>query len=88
MNTSVHLSRTSSAKTIRTHYTDDAQEEAERYDVTSRTDAFLTEVDTEDEEGDGHQISSFLAGECSSNLIALFWFSGIMKNLMKVRKLY
>ena len=61
MNTSAHLSRTSSAKTIRTHYTDDPHEDASG--VGGHTDAFLTEVDTEDDGEEGHHIVNFLAGK-------------------------
>lgn len=45
---SAYLSRTSSAKTTRTHYTDYEDEDDDA--VQDHTDAFLTEVETEDEE--------------------------------------
>lgn len=51
MNTSVHLSRTSSAKTVRTHYTED---EDEGYTNGHQTDAFLTELDETEDEEDNH----------------------------------
>ena len=94
MNTSAHLSRTSSAKTIRTHYTDDPHEDASG--VGGHTDAFLTEVETEDDGDEGHHIVNFLAGKsklfcesiyCGINILWVLYFFIFVSDISAFRRL-
>ena len=93
MNTSAHLSRTSSAKTIRTHYTDDPHEDVSG--VGGHTDAFLTEVETEDDGDEGHHIVNFLAGKsklfsesiyCGINSLWVLYFFIFVSNISPLRR--